>query len=406
MPIKLGSVTVNPPGIESVYWGSYLVYLAGKLLTISGTSPLSLVNALAKPIQSLTQYGKCVQNNTPTPSAPADILCNNGVIKYGTINILDPTTVSGENKYIAAGSGSTSTPGNGTFRHSEFIPVKSGMTYKVGMTYYQAAVAGLAWYGDADTSTYVSGYSGTQINSANGIVTAPANAKYLRFSWRIDSGYDTDWEHSVYLCECKNGVPVISEWQAYNLKIYTEGNPETLTVSALEASDQNATVQNLYSVYDREDEQDLVNGIITRNIGVKVLNGTDSIAVVDGTFRINLTGKEVNTKVLCTHFNGDIDIATSRVNMPDLSVLAHRTNTFVYIRYNEIETVEDFNAYLVAQYNAGTPVIILYPLATSVTEQVTPQVLSTSEGSNTVTVTSNVDPVELKVEAWFASSAS
>lgn len=49
--------------------------------TVSGMSPLALANALAKPIRSLTQYGKCVQNGTPTPDSPVDILCNNGAIK-------------------------------------------------------------------------------------------------------------------------------------------------------------------------------------------------------------------------------------------------------------------------------------------------------------------------------------
>ena len=44
--------------------------------TATGVSPLSLANALAHAIKSLTQYGKCVQDG-------ADILCNNGALKYG-----------------------------------------------------------------------------------------------------------------------------------------------------------------------------------------------------------------------------------------------------------------------------------------------------------------------------------
>lgn len=47
----------------------------GSWETLSGVSPLALVNALAKPIRSLTQYGKCVLDTD------GNIVCNNGVIK-------------------------------------------------------------------------------------------------------------------------------------------------------------------------------------------------------------------------------------------------------------------------------------------------------------------------------------
>lgn len=81
MPIQLGSVTVNPPGISSVYWGYDLVYFAKKLITISGASPLTIVNAIAKPFKSLVQYGKIVQDGTPTPEAPVALRCNNGALR-------------------------------------------------------------------------------------------------------------------------------------------------------------------------------------------------------------------------------------------------------------------------------------------------------------------------------------
>lgn len=48
---------------------------------VAGMSPLLLAAALGKPIKSLTQYGLCSQADTPTPSTPQDILCNNGTLK-------------------------------------------------------------------------------------------------------------------------------------------------------------------------------------------------------------------------------------------------------------------------------------------------------------------------------------
>lgn len=53
---------------------------------VSGTSPLSLPGAIANAIKSLTQYGLCTQATTPTPDSPVDIVCNNGTIKWDSVN--------------------------------------------------------------------------------------------------------------------------------------------------------------------------------------------------------------------------------------------------------------------------------------------------------------------------------
>ena len=49
-------------------------------VTITGVSPLSLVNAVAGNIQALYRYGSCVQNGTPSVPNPVDISCNNGTL--------------------------------------------------------------------------------------------------------------------------------------------------------------------------------------------------------------------------------------------------------------------------------------------------------------------------------------
>ena len=63
-----------------------------------------------------------------------------------------------------------------------------------------------------------------------------------------------------------------------------------------------------------------------------------------------------------------------------------------------IDTVDKWTEWLAAQYAAGTPVIVIYPLATEQTEQTAPHALHTSNGDNVVDVTANVDPVELEIE--------
>jgi hypothetical protein len=53
--------------------------------------------------------------------------------------------------------------------------------------------------------------------------------------------------------------------------------------------------------------------------------------------------------------------------------------------------------WLASQYAAGTPVIVLYPLATPTTEQVDGQYLYTTDGVNTVSSTSSLESVTAKI---------
>ena len=69
MPIKFR----QPQDINAIRFSSTLVWgvISGVTVTISGISPLTLVNALAKPIKSLVQYGKVTTSS-------GNIYCNNG----------------------------------------------------------------------------------------------------------------------------------------------------------------------------------------------------------------------------------------------------------------------------------------------------------------------------------------
>ena len=51
------------------------------LQTVTGNAPITLANAIAREIHSLTQYGLCTQADTPTPSSPVNIKCNNGELR-------------------------------------------------------------------------------------------------------------------------------------------------------------------------------------------------------------------------------------------------------------------------------------------------------------------------------------
>lgn len=52
-----------------------------ELVTVTGNTPLYLLDAVAMPINKATVYGISEQDGVPTPDAPVDIMCNNGILK-------------------------------------------------------------------------------------------------------------------------------------------------------------------------------------------------------------------------------------------------------------------------------------------------------------------------------------
>ena len=76
----------RPKYVTGFRWGEALIWAAnesgggGIPTLISGIPPLTLSDALAKALAGLVQYGKTEQSETPTPTSPVNIACNNGTL--------------------------------------------------------------------------------------------------------------------------------------------------------------------------------------------------------------------------------------------------------------------------------------------------------------------------------------
>ena len=165
---------------------------------------------------------------------------------------------------------------------------------------------------------------------------------------------------------------------------------------------QTATVADLFAVGNYADKQEIIGGGVTHKVGIKVLDGTE-------------TGWALSDSGSTHRFRGikPSDCHTPASRAPLMSthfvyVGAGQTLGGAFIGASQywyfiptdqtIDTVDEWKAWLAAQYAAGTPVIVIYPLAAETTESVAAQPLHTSAGDNTVSVTSNVDPVQLEVQ--------
>ena len=168
------------------------------------------------------------------------------------------------------------------------------------------------------------------------------------------------------------------------------------------ATPQTASVSNLYAVGDYKDTHELIGGVVKRNVGIKVLDGTESgWALSDSGTTHRFRGvkpSDCHTPAsraasVCTHFK----YVSTGSAVGGMFIGASQYWYFIPTDQT-IDTVDEWTAWLKAQYDNGTPVIVLYPLATETTESVTAQSLRTEKGGNTISVTSEVDPVNLTVE--------
>lgn len=361
----------------------------GTETTVTGVSPLLLTSAVAKAIKSLVQYGKCTQASTPTPSAPQDIVCNNGALRM--LNLANMAESNLDIGFYLNNNG-VRTAGSSNFYTLGFIPVKPSTTYTMGtsasLNYYN-----IMEYDSAQgfLKRTLWGSSGSPAGDTTTFTTRSDTA-YLRFGSNMTGSALTYADIAAVTWMLTEGETA-QDYVPYG-QLSVVGTPEVLTVSADGAETQTVTdIPNLFAVGDYADEGDIISGGVKRKVGIKVFDGTESFSK-SGALYIHSAADKATTKspVLCSHFSY---FSGSTSGAADGDLITH-TNTNLYFKNGTTATLEAWRAFLAAQYAAGTPVIVIYPLAEETEETVTPQPLNTTAGDNVVSVTSNVDPVTLE----------
>lgn len=448
---------------------------AAVLQTVTGNAPITLTNAVTKAIKSLTQTGLCTQASTPTPSAPVDIKCNNGVLKlvddelpvgfkrlasikfdgdfwYETGEVmtgdddvtmtLSGTVTTGQNVF-----GSYNGTGTGTKNFSLYL-YGGGSTSNCYLRYGEQLLRPRFGSGERTITFGKSGTSGFSIdvtvepetfttvagafigmlpNSTSPAYTGTIVGNILvgtRLKWipceRESDGAVGYYEavKGVFLEPVGTGTPVKGAYDFSLSHLDVVGTPETLTVTG---ENQTASVVNLLSVGNYADTQEIVSGAVKRNCGVIVLDGTETYWGTGGTVLTNCytlavplgDGSMTNRRVFCTHFKSSDTLPDSNARQGyallgngGTSTTEPLTNKYAvaFGATTAYQTVDSFKEFLAAQYAAGTPVIVVYPLAEETTESVTPQPLTTAKGTNTVSVTAEVSPVALSCEYYQAAA--
>lgn len=167
-------------------------------------------------------------------------------------------------------------------------------------------------------------------------------------------------------------------------QIYTDGTQEVVTDSL----GNTANAEMLLAFENYKDTQEVLSGAVTRNLGIKVFDGSEDwyesslTAVIRGATED--WGAIAGVGGYCTH----LDVLKSgESTFAGACRFASDFNVYYYKDAFGVSSISGFKQYLAQQYANGTPVIIVYPLATSTTETVTAQPMNVQTGNNTLSIT-------------------
>ena len=334
----------------------------------------------------------------PTPDAPMDIVSNNGVLKLSP-NLINLAATTAGYYYQPNGTYTESSPS----RLTDYIPVKAGQKYTV---YYKIASTA-----QSQISVRINFFNSSKVWQSQEVLTLAVGAEdvkiitatidgYVRISANsyATSGLNADWD-TAQMVSGEYTVATMPTYRPYG--IYTNGTVETIT----DALGNTATAEMLLKVGDYQDVQSIIDGAITRNVGVKVLDGTETItaSVRPNVFLYDgLPRKSTKELSLCSHYTYT---AASTADMANNTFGVSENSARIYFKDERYATVPEFQAFLAAQYAAGTPVIVIYPLATPTTESVTGQTLQVTDGDNVLEITqASLSGLELEAEYQAAVS--
>ncbi|MBO4622368.1 MAG: hypothetical protein J5691_00640 [Bacilli bacterium] len=348
--------------------------VAGFYDAISGT--------FKTPTNGSLTAGEEITTPIADPYCPVDIVCNNGKVKISS-NEFDPDAVElGYYRDKANNGAKTSASYNFL---TGYMPVKPNTSYVLygrkksnnGLSSYNR----IHWF-DSDLN-YISTNDYTKDTIGKG--TSPANAAYAQGSINESGGTSTATTQEIidsYNWTFREGT---AEQAFVKFGIVAEGQKETLS----DTLGNTSTCENLFQTHtDYQDSQSVLDGVISRACRVKILNGGEVWNTATGHdnafIGLFLTDKISGAAPapICSHFKPTS--AWTEFDKPEvMSMILTNSNSNCVIKMVGIDTVADFKEYLRSQYLAGTPVLVVYTLAETTTENVNKQYLRKSPVSVT-----------------------
>ena len=354
-------------------------------------SPVTVTGSISSLVVNTTESS----HTTPNPYQPLDINCNNGVVKVSPNRFNKATDDTGHGWYISNNNNQIQdATSNGTI----VLDCKPNTKYSFWHTNGSGGCRAFTMNKDTiavgDTGVWVTQSTATTV-LANTVCTTyatPSDAKKLYIlGYRSDVMNRTREDQLNDLMLVEGEVSTATPYMAYGTT-YVDGTTETVKDSL----NNTATALNLFAVGTYKDVQEVLTGAVTRNVGVYVFDGTETLGIANATFTAQIRDKiSSKTPLWCSHF----EYSTKTSSQVEDSKIISFASTNVGFRYDVCADTTAFKAWLKSQYENETPVIVIYPLATATTESVTPQSLNIQAGTNIIEISqASIDGLELEAK--------
>lgn len=324
-----------------------------------------------QPYAPWVMKGNTETSGTPSPANPITI---NGVGNK-TINLFNKNDSNILIGYEISSSGITE---NSEWFVSGYIPVEYGVTYH--KNYNNGGR--LLLYDSTKTEL------GTELFYSNNTYTVSNNnVKYIRINNTISA-------LNTYML---NDISASEPFEPYGYKVTITSNQTALSPMYL--------TEQLMKIGDTVDS--LSSNTLTKQTKFLQLTGDEdwqlqSINAYNiANFYIRLDFNINIYNGLCTHFERQTTIIAN-TQTEGFLLSANPYTIFIRIDANTASTVTELKNWLAGQVSNGTPVSVLFVLATATTETVTVPTIPTTGGTATIDVNTTVKPSEfdLSYHGW------
>lgn len=358
------------------------IKLAGWLPSTKTGALLAFDGTYNDTVESLTVPGRFTQNGTPSPDNPVPVTgVQPGKVTVSGRNLVNQSVVLPQNGWVLQPDGSFFVENNGTINQKLLWENNSGYTGQVSIHYTFKYLNGAGYIGSVLQVRYTDGtrWSLITVNSPDyqefSTVTfvTPAEKTVQNIAWTYGTGPNSTWVKDVMVAYGTD-----TAYEPYSGHDYPLSLPSPL-YSLLEGT---------------RDEYDAASGILTGRIGVKVFTGSETVThdfMVGEIARFQLAyalpgglGGETNKQ--CTHFLvSGVDVGEhcrGSANPNTGSLFLFFINPSRLSGWDDaltaIEKANLFKNWLAAQHAAGTPVTVLYKLATPQPVSLSPMTIQTT----------------------------
>lgn len=159
--------------------------------------------------------------------------------------------------------------------------------------------------------------------------------------------------------------------------------------------------QPLAKVGTYADYIDYENQQVVRNVGIKVLDGTESWEETTYAYYVYENGLyDAHSDIgLCSHFICTNSSSSISGKFSFGGNTSSKNGNILFSVLNKYTSLNDFKSFLASEYTAGTPVIVVYPLATQTTEPFNVPDLTMAVGTNYITTNTEVSPSDAYAKA-------